>query len=144
MPLGAVAVGVAVHRLGHFLHEGAHFNLAPIGMPTIALTNAVVGVVVLTDVRAYRPIHLAHHRKLGQPDDPERSYFEALDGRFVFRGLLGTRVRFRAAPAVGVGSAGGPRAVKLVPMIGAGLHAAIALGLLRRGRRATASPGRLV
>ena len=65
-PVAAAAIGTAVHRLGLFIHEGAHFNLAPGKAASDRLANATVGLVVLTDVRAYRPIHMAHHRKLGR------------------------------------------------------------------------------
>jgi hypothetical protein len=57
-PFAAAAVGTTVHRLGHFLHEGAHFNVAPDKAVNDRVTNATVGVVVLTDVRVYRPIHM--------------------------------------------------------------------------------------
>lgn len=138
-PVTAAVIGTAVHRLGLFIHEGAHYNLAPGKAASDRLANATVGVVVLTDVRAYRPIHMAHHRKLGQADDPERSYFEPLDGRFVARGLLGASVlstmRQRLTPL----QPDEPPPSKLIPLAGAALHAGVILGLLSRGRRVTAA-----
>ena len=138
-PAAAVTIGAAVHRLGHFLHEGAHFNVAPGKTFNDRLTNATVGVVVLTDVRAYRPLHMKHHRKLGQDDDPERSYFEPLDGRFVFRSLNGTRVLFGMRQRLAPEELDGPRPSKLVPLAGAVFHAANVVGLLRSNRRVTAA-----
>ena len=138
-PVAAVAIGTAVHRLGLFIHEGAHYNLAPGKSASDRLANATVGVVILTDVRAYRPIHMAHHRKLGQADDPERSYFESFDGRFVARGLLGANVLVALRQRLTGLQPSEPPPSKLVPLAGAAFHAGIILGLLRRGRRATAA-----
>jgi fatty acid desaturase len=138
-PVAAAAIGTAVHRLGLFIHEGAHYNLAPGKSASDRLANATVGVVVLTDVRAYRPIHMAHHRKLGQADDPERSYFEPLDRRFVARGLLGANVLLAMRQRLNGLQPSDPPPSKLVPLAGAALHAGIILGLLRRGRPATAA-----
>jgi fatty acid desaturase len=137
-PLAAAAVGTTVHRLGHFLHEGAHFNVAPDKAINDRITNATVGIVVLTDVRAYRPIHMVHHRKLGQDDDPERGYFERLNGRFVFRGLSGARVMFSMRQRLAAAETEGPQPSKLVPLIGAAMHAGVVIGLLRARRRGTA------
>ncbi len=137
-PVGAAAGGVAVHRLGHFLHEGAHFNVARGKTANDRLTNAAVGVVVLTDVRAYRAIHMAHHRRLGHADDPERSYLETLDTRFVLRGLLGARLVFSFRQRLAATDPQEARASKAVPVAGALLHGAIVLGLLRCRRYASA------
>jgi fatty acid desaturase len=138
-PIAAAAVGTTVHRLGHFLHEGAHFNVAPDKAINDRVTNATVGVVVLTDVRAYRPIHMVHHRKLGQVDDPERGYFERFNGRFVFRGISGARVMFSMRQRLAAAETEGSRPSKLVPLAGAALHAGVVIGLLRAGRRGSAA-----
>jgi fatty acid desaturase len=138
-PVAAAAIGTAVHRLGLFIHEGAHYNLAPEKSASDRLANATVGLVVLTDVRAYRPIHMAHHRKLGQADDPERSYFESFDRRFVARGLLGANVMLALRQRMTPPEPSEPAPSKLVPLAGAALHAGIIIGLIGRGRRITAA-----
>ncbi|MCU1465561.1 MAG: hypothetical protein JWM72_1489 [Actinomycetia bacterium] len=138
-PFAAAAVGTTVHRLGHFLHEGAHFNVAPDKAINDRVTNATVGVVVLTDVRAYRPIHMVHHRKPGPLDDPERGYFERFNGRFVLRGLSGARVMFSLRQLLAAADTEGPRPSKLVPLFGAALHTGVVIGLLRAGRRGSAA-----
>ena len=96
----AIAIGLATHRLGLFVHEGVHGNIAP-GRLNDILTNLSGGIITITDVTDYRPIHLAHHRHLGTRLDTERTYFECLDMRFVRRASTGLHVlavlRTRAA-----------------------------------------------
>jgi fatty acid desaturase len=145
---GAAAVGAAVQRVGLFLHEGSHFNLAPTKPANEIVTNATAGAMVLADVRAYRPGHMEHHRSLGTVDDPERSYFEALDWRFIAKGLLGARVlavlRLRtpdpsSAPSPASAPVPAPTgASRLVPLTGALLHATVVATALRKRRPATA------
>lgn len=89
---GAVAIGFWLHYLLLFQHEGVHYNLAPGQTRNDRLTNAFVGILIGEDVRVYRPIHLEHHRWLGTTRDTERSYFDALDWRFVLGGLFGVRL----------------------------------------------------
>ena len=85
----AVLIGLFLHRLSLFLHEGAHFLLASERMWNDLFTNALVGVFVLSDVRQYRFGHMNHHRHLGTSLDPERSYQTALNLRRVFWTLIG-------------------------------------------------------
>ena len=95
---GAIAIGYWLHFLLQFQHEATHYNLARTRKANDRLANAVIGIFVGEDVRNYRTIHLDHHRYLGTPQDSERSYFDALDGRFILQGLLGLRlVRILAA-----------------------------------------------
>jgi fatty acid desaturase len=89
---GAVTLGFALHFLLQFQHEGAHYNLAKDRATNDRLTNAIIGVFVGEDIRNYRKIHTGHHRYLGTTKDTERSYFDALDGRFLLQGLLGLRL----------------------------------------------------
>ncbi|MFI5043148.1 MAG: fatty acid desaturase family protein [Acidimicrobiales bacterium] len=89
--IGTGVIGVLVHRVNLFLHEGAHFNLAPQRWNDL-LTNIAAGALVLGDVRTYRPIHMAHHRNLGTVRDTERTYFSRLDLRFLQRCALGMHV----------------------------------------------------
>jgi fatty acid desaturase len=90
--LGALLFGYALAFLHLFLHEAAHWNLAPSRVWNDRLANLLLGSFLGVDVRSYRPIHWEHHRHLGTTRDTERSYFEALSPRFVVESLTGIRV----------------------------------------------------
>ncbi|WP_449065569.1 fatty acid desaturase [Planomonospora algeriensis] len=92
---GGIVFGLCLHYLTTFLHEGAHYNLAPGRRASDRLANALIGVLVGMDVRVYRKVHFDHHRYLGTTRDPERSYFAPLDLRFLAEGLTAVRL-FRA------------------------------------------------
>jgi fatty acid desaturase len=89
--LAALGIGVCVHRLGLFVHEGVHNNVAP-GRLNDVVTNVLGGVATVTDVRDYRPVHLAHHRYLGTDADTERTYMSRLDPGFLLRAATGVHV----------------------------------------------------
>jgi fatty acid desaturase len=65
VPVASLVVGLLVHHLSSFLHEGAHYNLAPSRVFSDLVTNSAAAWVVLADVRHYRIGHMAHHRLLG-------------------------------------------------------------------------------
>jgi|694.fasta_scaffold04457_26 fatty acid desaturase len=88
----AMLFSVLIHRLHLFLHEGSHYNLAPTKPLNDLLTNLLLGALVVTDVASYREQHVLHHRNLGLPTDPERSYQSRFDLKFVVRNLLGLSV----------------------------------------------------
>lgn len=129
VPFWAACVGLSLHRVSLFLHEGAHFNLASSHSVNDAIADLLISPLVLTSVASYRPGHMLHHRLLGTPDDPERSYQSRLNLRFVAAGLFGWRVldvvRMRES------SASGGRSVRsrVVPLGGAVLY----VGLTIRG-----------
>ncbi|MEU8267312.1 fatty acid desaturase [Sphaerisporangium sp. NPDC049002] len=89
---GGLAIGFCLHYLTTYLHEGAHYNLAPARRASDVLTNIFVGSLVGMDVKAYRKVHFDHHRYLGTTRDPERSYFLPLDSRFLLEGVTGVRL----------------------------------------------------
>lgn len=131
--VGAVLIGILVHRIGLFVHEGAHGNIAP-GRANDLVTNLFAGVLIMFDVRSYRPVHLAHHRHLGTPLDPECTYFRCLDARFIARTLLGLHVfdALRTHSTLAADAA----ATKVSPVVrtlGVLLHAALCLGLVYFG-----------
>lgn len=90
--LGAASIGYWVHYLHPFLHEGAHYNLARTRGLNDFLSNLLLGVLTGHDVRSYRRVHFEHHRQLGSTEDPEHSYFDALDLRFFLEALTGIRL----------------------------------------------------
>lgn len=89
---GGAMIGFCLHYLTTYLHEGAHYNLAPSRRASDAVTNACVGVLVGMNVKAYRKVHFDHHRYLGTTRDPERSYFLPLNLRFLVEGITGIRL----------------------------------------------------
>jgi fatty acid desaturase len=90
--LGALALGYFIAFIELFLHEAAHFNVAPGRMLNDWLSNLFVGLLIGHEVGIYRPLHFDHHRYLGTTRDTERSYFAPLNAGFILEGLLGIRV----------------------------------------------------
>jgi len=90
--LGALGVGYAMAYIQLFFHEAAHYLLAKDRSTNDLLANVALGLWIGQDVRKYRPIHFAHHRDIGTPEDSERTYFEALTPRFIVESLTGIRV----------------------------------------------------
>ncbi len=88
-PLGAVFIGYWFAYLQLFIHEGAHYNLAPNRKLNDRLCNLFIALQVGTTIRDYRVIHFQHHRKLGLHDDSERSYFNPLTKRFLAEMIFG-------------------------------------------------------
>ncbi|MDL4820252.1 fatty acid desaturase family protein [Actinomadura opuntiae] len=89
---GGAVLGFWLHYLLLFLHEAAHYNLAPSRRLNDLLANACLGAILGSDVRAYRKVHFAHHRNLGTTADTETSYFAPLDRRFLTESLTGVRL----------------------------------------------------
>jgi fatty acid desaturase len=92
VPVGASCVGYGVAYIYLFMHEAGHYNLAADRKLNDLLTNVFIGSLVGQDVRDYRPLHWEHHRSIGTPADTERSYFQALDARFILESLTGVRL----------------------------------------------------
>lgn len=95
-PAHGVAVLLAAFSFGYwmaylqlFLHESAHFNLASSRGWNDRLADVLVASWVGTRIASYRAIHWQHHRFHGETSDTERSYFAALDGRFLFEAFTG-------------------------------------------------------
>lgn len=89
VPVGAILIGYWVAYLQLFIHEGAHYNLAKDRKMNDRLCNALICWMVGTTIKDYRVIHFQHHRKLGQTDDSERSYVNALSNPFILGMLFG-------------------------------------------------------
>ncbi|MEU8122580.1 fatty acid desaturase [Spirillospora sp. NPDC049024] len=89
---GGAVLGFWLHYLLLFQHEAAHYNLAPGRRLNDLAANACIGVILGSDVRAYRRIHFVHHRNLGTTADTETSYFDPLDRRFLLESLTGVRL----------------------------------------------------
>jgi fatty acid desaturase len=91
VPAAAVMFGYWMAYLQLFIHEAAHYNIAPSRIWNDRMANALIACWVATDISKYREIHWEHHRRHGEPGDTEHSYFSALDGRFMLEILFGVR-----------------------------------------------------
>ena len=91
VPLGAVLIGYWIAYLQLFLHEGAHYNLAPSRAASDLLCNALIGWMIGTSVDKYRKVHFHHHRAIGMVDDSEFTYFFPLNAAFFLKTLFGVR-----------------------------------------------------
>lgn len=89
---GALVIGYAIAYIQLFFHEAAHYNLAKSRRANDLLANAFIGLMVGQNIKAYRVVHFDHHRLLGTPGDTERSYFDALDARFIVEALTGIKL----------------------------------------------------
>ena len=90
-PLGAVLIGYWMAYLQLFLHEGAHYNLAPSRAGSDLLCDMLIGWIIGTSVDKYRKVHFHHHRAIGMADDSEFTYFFPLNAAFLLKSLFGIR-----------------------------------------------------
>jgi fatty acid desaturase len=88
---GAFLIGFWVAYLQLFIHEGAHYNLAPTKLQSDRVCNLAVSWMIGTTVAAYRPIHFQHHRDLGMTTDTESTYFFPLNLAFLLKAAFGIR-----------------------------------------------------
>jgi fatty acid desaturase len=91
-PLGAILIGYWALYLTSFIHEGAHWNLAPDRVINDRLSNLLLSWIIALEIGFYREVHFEHHRSLGTIHDTEISYFSPLNARFLVRSLFGIRV----------------------------------------------------
>ena len=89
--IGSVSVGYWLAYLALFVHEGAHYSIAPDRRTNDLLTNLFAGALTGAIVQRNRIIHWQHHRELGTIRDTERTYFSALNLRFVLEALSGVK-----------------------------------------------------
>ncbi len=137
---GALLFGFWMAYVQLFLHEAAHFNFWPERRWNDRLANLLIGVWVASSMRDYRRIHWDHHRFLGQPSDTERSYFSALNWRFLLESLFlvsAIRVilhrRDRIREKATVASAGGPSGMPMLAAT-ASLHLLVLAACLWQGQ----------
>jgi fatty acid desaturase len=150
--IAAIWTGYWVAYLHLFLHEGAHWNLAPSRKLSDWLCNLSVGWLVLMDVGEYRKVHFQHHRALGTVTDSEISYFFPVNLIFFGKGMLGIRLAERwmsykrwqikanenRAKTAHRQRADRRSASRLVPVAGVLVHTFIIAGLLWSGSTAAA------
>lgn len=136
---GAVGIGYAVAYLQLFIHEAAHYNIAPGRAANDRMANWLVCWQVGTRIEHYRRTHSEHHRHLGDADDTEISYTHRLTPRFLLEMITGVH-----ALRVFTGRSGDRKTAKtsggsLRPLvIGAIVHFAILATLFAVGAWASA------
>lgn len=95
--LAALVIATRQHALFILYHDATHYHLTRHRRANDFLINTAIGVPGLVPVEFYRPLHLAHHREVGTPRDPERQFlyygqpwrFRPLGALALARQLLG-------------------------------------------------------
>jgi fatty acid desaturase len=140
VPGAALWLGYWVAYLDLFLHEGAHWGIAPDRETSDRMCNLCVGWLVLLDVKEYRKVHFQHHRALGTVEDSELSYFFPVNLMFFAKGLFGVRPFERWLSYRRQGITGSQQSNrKLVPAVGALVHLLLVVGLFSLGFTAVAA-----
>ncbi len=85
-------IAYAIAFISLFFHEAAHYGLASTRDRNDLLADLFIGSLTGQSIKAYRVVHFDHHRLLGTRRDTERSYFDALNVRFVAELLTGIRL----------------------------------------------------
>jgi len=75
---GALWFGFWWHAVFTFLHESAHYNLAPTHRLNDILSNILLMPMFGVDISSYRDIHWKHHFMLGDDGDTEISYINPI------------------------------------------------------------------
>jgi fatty acid desaturase len=131
-------IGLEIAYIHLFFHEATHFNLLPSRTWNDRVANVVMGPLLLTEIRFYRALHMAHHASLGGHGDTEISYRKPLTAGFILSCLSGMRVfeviLFRKLKS----SSRANQRQSNVALWGALLHASIFLTALYFGHTALA------
>lgn len=132
VPFGAVAIGFFVAYLQLFIHEAAHFGLAPDRSANDRLADRLICWQVGTDIASYRATHWEHHRSLGDKGDTEVSYRNRLTLGFTAAMLTGVHAMRVFLSRKQTPEKRQTRPVrKLRPLlVGGGAHLLIILGLV--------------
>lgn len=139
-PVAAALFGYIQAYLQLFFHEAAHFNIAPDRAWNDRLANLFIGLLAGQDIKSYRRIHFGHHRHLGETVDPERTYFDPLNARFLVEALLVMKtlrvlrlrrelLRAQPASADSADSATSSDTSRIQMVLGLFLHAALLAAL---------------
>ena len=127
--------GYWLHAHSLFLHEAAHYNLAPSRRANDLLASLMYTPLFGVTVATYRRIHWPHHRFLGMEGDTEISYcrplnFRRLIGDLCGLGAIAAALRYASVSARGSTAQrqgrGGMRAT--LPIAGL-FHSGLVLGL---------------
>ncbi|MDR3098047.1 MAG: fatty acid desaturase [Paraburkholderia sp.] len=72
--LASLIIASRQHALFILYHDATHYHLTRVRRLNDFLINTAIGAPGLVPVEFYRPLHLAHHRDVGTPGDPERQF----------------------------------------------------------------------
>lgn len=75
--MNSLFVGLFIHSLQQALHVGLHYELHPTKKINDNLTY-FLGILTGVNVKQARMIHMKHHSKHAEKDDPENSYLHPL------------------------------------------------------------------
>lgn len=89
--LGAGFIGYWMAYLNLFMHEAAHFNIAPSRKYNDLLANILICWFIGTSIQEYRMLHFQHHKHLGTTADTEHSYFDHPGPIYMLKTLTGIR-----------------------------------------------------
>lgn len=132
---GSLVIGYATHFLMLWFHEAAHFNIHPSRRINDALANAVMGIMLLQDIRRYREVHFGHHHLLGKTGDPECSYFSPIDARFLFGAASGMNaLKVIIGRDQSIKKTGGSKYLNWVSLLGTAFHLSVLAGLMLADR----------
>jgi len=130
---GAILIGYWVAYLQLFIHEGAHYNLAPSRTGSDQLCDLAISWMIGTTVAAYRTVHFQHHRELGTTNDSEFTYFFPLDVTFLLKAAFGTRAAEVMLNRLASSTATYSREAVRSLLIGGTVHGAIVAASLLAG-----------
>lgn len=139
---GALLFGFFQAYIQLFLHEAAHFNLAPGRERNDRLADLFVGAIHGLEIESYRTVHFEHHRRLGTTMDSERTYFDPLNMRFFAEAMLGIKglrvLRRRKAlmAGTGVGTSAAQRRQRIAAAV---IHLGVVSAAWMSGHRALAA-----
>jgi fatty acid desaturase len=133
VPIG-FAMGYVLHYLAEFQHAAAHFNLSRDPQRNDLAANLFLGLLLATDIKVYRVIHMMHHKWHGTVKDPENSYVSELNAAYFLRWLSGraTIQKLIAGPKLEEGdiNASAKQGAMLLKLTSLMLHGAIALAAI--------------
>jgi fatty acid desaturase len=137
-------IGFFIAYIHLFMHEAAHYGLAPRKNLNDRLANIFIGSLLALDVKRYRQIHMLHHKHHGDSQDAENVYLNRLTLRFLVETLFlitplkVVRRRMTALQKQPVAKEDAPKRSKLLPLATLSIHAAVLISLLSNGLYVTA------
>jgi fatty acid desaturase len=91
VPFLSFLIGYCIAYLQLFIHEGAHYNLAPNKNASDLVADLLIAWMIGTSVKKYRVVHFEHHKSIGTPNDTEHTYFFPLNLLFIVKALFAIR-----------------------------------------------------
>jgi len=82
-PIALVFIGTRQHALGVLGHEAVHWAVSEDRDVNDRLANLLCMWPLGSDVEGFRGFHLAHHARVGTPDDPERWMRDRFADRYI-------------------------------------------------------------